>query len=202
MLHAEVDSDLCGIPLSQQESVTTLHCIIKQMVVKNQDARDALEEYLKEFDIRQILWGNVSTACLCLKAIATSLGNINLPKNAICQIRESFAKSLTVSFNEVCMSQLALRCGSISTILYRNASLHTQLIDVLNDLKSAYHDLAGGKLWAGVNAMPHASSFKTFLTNGDKTNGMVLAAVKHMSEDEKAHALAAVKTLPCLGMNS
>ena len=43
--------------------------------------------------------------------------------------------------------------------------------------------------------MPQASSFKAALTNGDETNGMVLVAVKHMSEDKKGRVLTAVKTL-------
>jgi hypothetical protein len=195
-LCAEVASDLCSIPLSRRGSVTTLCCIIKQMVIRNQEARDALEEYFNKFDIRQFPGENVPTACLCLKAVATSLGNDNLPKNVIRKVLEGFAKLLTISFNKVCTSQLALRHGSISQILFKNASLHTQLIDVLNDLESAFLDLARGKLWADVNATPHTSSFKAALNNDDDTNGVVLAAVKNMPADEKARALAAVKTLP------
>ncbi len=166
------------------------------MVVRNQEARDALEEYLKKFDIRQFPVENVPTACLRLKAVATSLGNDNLSKNVIRKVLEGFAKSSNISFNEVCTSQLTLRCGSISQILFKNASLHTQLIDVHNDLESAFLDLARGKLWTGVNATPHTSSCKAALNNDDDTNGVVLAAVKNMPADEKARVLAAVKILP------
>jgi hypothetical protein len=101
-----------------------------------------------------------------------------------------------VSFNEVCTSQLALCCGSISQKLFKDTSLHTQPIDVLNDLESVYLDLVSGKLWAGVNATPQASSFKAALVNGDDANAGVLATVKHMPADIKVHALVAVKTLP------
>jgi hypothetical protein len=101
-----------------------------------------------------------------------------------------------VSFNKVCMSQLALRCGSISWKLFKDTSLHTQLVDVFNDLECVYLDLFGSKLWAGVNAMPQASSFKAALAHGDDANALVLAAVKHMPADVKEHALVAVKTLP------
>ncbi len=52
MIRAEVESDLCSLPLSRWSSLTTLHCIIKRKVVKNQEARDTLKEYLKKFDIR------------------------------------------------------------------------------------------------------------------------------------------------------
>jgi hypothetical protein len=138
----------------------------------------------------------VPLACLCLKAVATSLGSDNLPTNIIRKLLESFAKSAAISFNKVCTSQLALRRGSISQKLFRATSLHTQLVDILNDLESVYLDLVGGELWAGVNATPQASSFKAALANGDDANAVVLAAVKHMPADVKVLMLVADKTLP------
>jgi hypothetical protein len=69
-LCAEVESDLCSLPLSQWGSALTTFCyIIKRLVVKNQEARDALEEYLKTFDIRKFPGENVPLACLCLKPL-------------------------------------------------------------------------------------------------------------------------------------
>jgi hypothetical protein len=196
-LCAEVESDLCSFPLSPWGLLTTLCCIIKQLVVKNQETRDALKEYLKTFDIRKLLLGeNVSLACLCLKAVTTSLGSENLPTNVIHKILESFSKSATVSFNRMCMSQLSLRHGSISQKLFKDTSLHTQLVDVLNNLESVYFELVGGKLWAGVNATPQASLFKDALANGDDAMAMVLAAVKHMPADVKERTITSVKTLP------
>jgi hypothetical protein len=47
-LHAEVESD---IKVHQRGSITTLCCIIKQMVIKNQKAKDALENFIRSFDI-------------------------------------------------------------------------------------------------------------------------------------------------------
>ncbi len=198
MLCAEVESDLCSLPLSQWGSLTTLHYIIKQLVVKNQEARDALKEYLKTFDIRKFPGENVPLACLCLKAAATSLGSNNLSTNVIRKLLEGFAKSAMVSFNKVCTGQLALHCGSISQKLFKDTSLHTQLVDILNDLESIHLDFVGGKLWAGVNAMPQASLFKAALANGDDAGAVVLDAVnvKHMPVDIKEHTLAAVKSLP------
>jgi hypothetical protein len=101
-----------------------------------------------------------------------------------------------VSFNKLCLSRLALRRGSISQKLFKDTSLHTQLVNILNNLESVYLDLVGSKLWAGVNATPQASSFKAALAKGDDANAVVLAAVKHMPADVKVRALVAVKTLP------
>jgi hypothetical protein len=138
----------------------------------------------------------VPLACLPLKAVAISLGSDNLPTNVIRKLIEGFATSAMIFFNEVCTSQLALHCGSIFQNLFKDTSLHTQLFDVLNDLESVYLDLMGGKLWAGVNATPQASSLKAALANGGDANAVMLAAVKHMPADIKVRALAAVKTLP------
>jgi hypothetical protein len=105
-LRSEVDSNLHGIPLHQRGSTITLRCIIKRLVVKNQEARDALETYIKTFDIKVFSGENVPTACLCLKAVAQALRDKCLPTNTICKIIEGFAKSLTDSFNAFCASQI------------------------------------------------------------------------------------------------
>jgi hypothetical protein len=158
-LRFEVESDLNSIPKHQRGSITTLQCIIKQMVVRNQEARDALETYFKTFDIIKFPGKNVPTACLCLKAVARALGENDLQTNLVCKILEGFAKSSTKSFNKFCASQIALRHGSFYRTLMKNTSLQNQLNDVLKDLETSYLDLVGGKLWAGINSSPQGSAF-------------------------------------------
>ncbi len=103
-LRSEVNSDLHSIPLHQRGSMTTLCCIIKHMVVKNQEAHDALETLFKTFDIKVFLGENVPTACLCLKAVAQALKDKCLPTNTIHKVLKGFTKSLTDSFNVFCAS--------------------------------------------------------------------------------------------------
>jgi hypothetical protein len=158
-LCSEVESDLNSIPKHQRGSITTLQCIIKQMVVRNQEARDALETYFKTFDITKFPGENVTTACLCLKAVARALGENDLLTNLLRKVLEGFAKSSTKLFNEFCASQIALRCGSFYQTLIKNSSLQNQLNDVLNDLETSYLNLVGGKLWAGINSSPQGSAF-------------------------------------------
>jgi hypothetical protein len=43
ILLAEVKSDINSIPKHQRGLITTQHCFIKQMVIKNQEAKDPLE---------------------------------------------------------------------------------------------------------------------------------------------------------------
>ncbi len=69
-----------------------LQCIIKCMVIRNQEVRDALETYIKTFDITNFPGKNVPTACLFLKAVAHALGDKDLPTNAIRKVLEGFAK--------------------------------------------------------------------------------------------------------------
>jgi hypothetical protein len=69
-LCSEIEPDLNSIPKHQRGFVTTLHCIIKRMVVRNQEAQDALENYIKTFDITKFHGKNVPIACPRLKAVA------------------------------------------------------------------------------------------------------------------------------------
>jgi hypothetical protein len=115
-LRAEVESNIVSIPKQQCGSITTLCCIIKQMVMKNQEAKDAIENYIREFDITKFPGENVPTACLRLKAVARALGDDDLPSNTIRKVLEGFGKSSTNSFNEFCSSQIALRRRSFMRI--------------------------------------------------------------------------------------
>ncbi len=108
-LRTEVESDISGFPKTKQGSITTLRLIMKRMIVKNQEARDALELYVKNFDITTFPGENVPIAYLCLKAVATALGNDDLPTNIIQKVLDGFAKLSTKSFNDVCSSQVAIR---------------------------------------------------------------------------------------------
>ena len=128
-LRYEIKSDMSGFPKNKQGAITMLCCIIKRMVVKNQEAKDALESYIKEFDITKFPGENVSSACLWLKAVAKALGNKDLPSNVICKILEGFAKSSTKAFNDVCSSQIAMRRASFYKSGMKNTSLQNQLVD-------------------------------------------------------------------------
>jgi hypothetical protein len=162
-LRTEVESDISSFPKTKQGSITTLCLIMKRMIVKNREARDALELYIKIFDITTFPGENVPITCLRLNAVATALGNDDLPTNIIRKVLDGFAKSSTKSFNDVCSSQVAMRRTSFYKEILKNSSLHKQLVDVLNDLKNAYLELIGGKKWEGVGHLgqtQHNSVFK------------------------------------------
>lgn len=190
-LRSEVESDLNSIPRKYHGSLTTLRCIIKRMVVRNQEARDALGNYIKNFDINTFPGENVPTACLRLKAVALALGEKDLPTNTIRRVLEGFGKSSTAAFNEFCSSQIALRRGSFYERFMQTSSLQTQLNELLKDLESTYLDLVGGKLWAGINASPTKSAFVVDYSLEDEIKeARVLALQKKLPFEEWAKLYA------------
>jgi hypothetical protein len=158
-LRTEVESDIGCIPLRQKGSITTLRCIIKRMVIKNQEAKDSLENFIQTFDITKFPGENVPSACLRLKAIARSLGDKDLPSNTIRKVLKGFARSSTQAFNNFCSSQIALQRSSFYINLMQGTTLQSQLNNLLHDLKVTYLDLVGGNKWAGRIATPSKSSF-------------------------------------------
>ena len=186
-LRIEVESDITNIHPRQCGSISTLRCIIKRMVMKIQEAKDALENYICNFDITKFPGENVPTACLRLNAVAQARGDEDLPSNTICKVREGFSISSTISFNDFCSSQIALRCSSIYLDMVKKSSLQSQLSILLGDIETNYLDLVGGNKWESITSSPSASSF---LANPctkiaeEKDNARVLAAKADIPWDE------------------
>ena len=67
-LRHKITSDMSVYPPIRCGAITMLRCIIKRLVVKNQEAKDALESYIKDFNITNFPGENVPSACLRLKA--------------------------------------------------------------------------------------------------------------------------------------
>jgi hypothetical protein len=134
VLHAEVESDLKSLPVIHQGAITMLCFIIKRMLVRNQEAWDALEEYIKAFDICNFSIKNAPTACLKLKAVITVLDD-KLSSNSVCRILKGFAHASTTSFLSVCTSKIAMRSDSIYASLLATTPLHNQVLSTLDDLE-------------------------------------------------------------------
>ena len=155
------------------------------MVIKTQESCDAIESYIRTFDITQFPGENVPIGCLCLKAFAKALGNDDLSSNVICQVLEGFSKSFIKSFIEVCANQIALQCGSFYSKIMKATSLYFQLINLLTDPKNAYLELIGANLWEGVShpGMTQGASFKV-VTSEPPNEQQAMAAVKNFSWDK------------------
>ena len=162
-LQSEVKSDLKCLPPNQQGAVTMLCFIIKKMVIHNQEAWDSLEDYIKVFDIRNYLGKNVPTTCLKLKAFVNVLGD-KLPSNSVRTILEGFAKASTStsSFNQVCLTKIAMRSGCIYASLQDKLPLQNQVLAMLDDLEQKYQQLITFTKWEGVGHIGMAQDKSSF----------------------------------------
>jgi hypothetical protein len=123
--------------------------IVKRLISCNQEAWDALKDYVKTSDIRNFLGKNVPTACLKLKAVINVLGD-KTPSNAVCTILKGFAHALTDTFTDVCKSKVAMQSDSIYASLLAKVPLHSQVSSMLDDLEQKYQQLITTKKWEGV----------------------------------------------------
>jgi hypothetical protein len=171
-LRAEVESDLKSLPVNQRGALTMLRFIIKRMVIRNQEAWDALEEYIKLFDIRNFPGENVPTACLKLKAVVAVLGD-KLPSNAVRTLLEGFARASTKSFSSVCESKIAMRSDSIYASLLTTIPLCNQVTLMLDDLEQKYQQLITAKKWEGIGhvGMNHNNNSSYNITRDDEEWG-------------------------------
>jgi hypothetical protein len=145
-LCAEVESDLQGLPVNHHGAATMLRFIIKRLIICNQEVWDALEDYVKTFDIHNFPGGNVPTACLKLKAAINVLGN-KTHSNAVCTILEGFAHASTDTFTDVCKSNIAMCSDSIYTFLLAKVPLRSQVSLTLDNLEQKYQQLITAKKW-------------------------------------------------------
>ncbi len=134
ILCAEVESDLQSLPDNHHGTVIMLRFIMMHFTNCNQEAWDALEDYVKTFDICNFPGKNVPTACLKLKAVINFLGN-KTPSNAVCIILEGFAHASTDTFLNVCMGKIAMRSDSIFASLLAKVPLHSQVTSTLDDIQ-------------------------------------------------------------------
>jgi hypothetical protein len=148
-LHAEVESDMRGLLPNQRGAITMLGFIIKRMVIWNQEAWDALKDYIRSVDIRNYPGMNVPTACLKLKAVVNVLSP-KLPSNAVQTILERFLKASTASFTQVCATKIAMQGNSTYASFQDKIPLHKQVLSMLDDLEQKYQQLITAKKWEGV----------------------------------------------------
>jgi hypothetical protein len=168
-----------------------LRFIIKRMVIRNQEAWDSLEEYIKTFDICNFPGENVSMACLQLKAVVTVLGD-KLPSNAVGTLLEGFSCAFTKSFSSVCESKIAICSDSIYALLLKSVPLCNQVTSMLDDLEQKYQQLITAKKWEGIGHVgmnsTNKSSFNAMANQDDEEQGYAAYVKK-----TKSHKFLAFK---------
>ncbi len=185
-LCAEVESDMKGLLQNQKGAITMLRFIIKCMVIWNQEAWDALEDYGRSFDICNYPGKNVPIACLKLKAVVNVLGP-NLPSNAVWTILEGFLKALTASFTQVCATKIAMQDNSTYASFQDKIPLHKQVSSILDDLEQKYQQLITAKKWEGVGHLGMIQgklSFKAATIDDDDATANANLAKQRISYED------------------
>jgi hypothetical protein len=138
-----------------------LRFIIKWMVIHNQEAWDSLEDYIKVFDVRNYPDKIVPTTCIKLKAVVNVLGD-KLPSNSVRIILDGFAKASTSSFNQVCLTKIAMRSASVYAPLQDKLPLQNQVLAMLDYLEQKCQQLITSKKWERVGHIGMAKDKSTF----------------------------------------
>jgi hypothetical protein len=173
-LHREVLSAISEIENeNEQGSITTLRIIINRIVQSNQESRRAMEEYIKNFDIRLFPGEDVTEACLRIKAIAQSIGTHQLPSDIIHRVLEGFVYASTPAFQNFCYTQESVISSSLVRNRLTSTTLYQQLVDVLSDLETRYMDLRNGQRWLGYGhgTSTTASAFVSNTSSDYSDNG-------------------------------
>ncbi len=161
-LRAKVRSDFNELPDLQKGSISLLRLIINRMVQSSQEARRAMEEFIRNFDIQKFSGKDVTKASLRIKAIAQSLGTNRLPSDIVHRILEGFARSSTPFFSLYCQHQKSMISSSLVKSALRQETLYKTLRTVLSNLEVQYNELLSGHRWIGLgNSMLPKSSFFT-----------------------------------------
>jgi hypothetical protein len=80
----------------------------------------------------------------------------------VCTILEGSAKASTSSFNQVCLTKIAIRSDSLYASLQDKLPLQNQVLAMLDDLEQKYQQLITSKKWEGVGHIGMAQDKSTF----------------------------------------
>ena len=119
-LRLSMDSSLKSEVLSDMEELSELQCgaisifylVTKRMVIRNQEAADAMLEWFNKFNILNYDNQNVSEAVLRIKAMVRAIGDKNLPKNAVRRILDGFSTATNEKFKDLVKAQSAMLSSS------------------------------------------------------------------------------------------
>jgi hypothetical protein len=155
-LKAEVLSDVQDVPHHQRGAVTLFYKTVKRVCLRNQEARDLLLTWIKEFDILNFPNQDVSKACLAVKAIVRSIGEHDLPTNTVRCLLSGMSNATNPSFKQVCATNEAMLSNSLYQRQLGTISQMEHIKSVMTDLELKYLELRGGKKWDGVGHEPVA----------------------------------------------
>ena len=154
-----VISDLQQVEQKYHSAPMKLLFAIQRITVCNQAAIDALQNYVRVFDIRSFPGQDVTLAITRILAVVRMLGNTNLPENVFELILGGFSHSSSDTFNS---SAIMLRTSVSSSILgrdiFNDRSNAIQTIQTMcTDLERLYLGEKTSNKWPGIGQQGSSS---------------------------------------------
>ena len=164
----ELDSSVIG-------AITMFKLTSNHMVMRNQESIDALQEWLRNFDIRKVKGENVSIACTQVKAVIRALDGFGLPTNTLRCILGGFAHASSAHFKQLCVTLSTMNRSVLMQSMHSNQTVKQKCFAVLKDLETTYIDLSTGHKWDGVgqtNSAFVAQPLQEVITTRDQAYAM------------------------------
>ena len=155
-LKADVLSEMQDVAHHQRGAVSLFFVAVKRVCMRNQEARDLLQTWIKEFSILNFANQDVSKACTAFKAVVRSIGEKDLPDNTVRCLLGGMAHATNPSFKQVCATNEAMLSSSLYQRQLGTVTIMEHVKSVMNDLEIKYLALVGGKKWDGVGHEPVA----------------------------------------------
>ena len=136
-LRSLVQDDTDEQAIADRGVVTFFMTITQRLVVQNNEATTALQDYLRGFNICHYDNQDVTVASARIKAVAQALGS-DLPSNTISLVLKGFAKASNEDFRIVCQTLHAMLDNYLLTQGLQQISTYKQLVRVCEDMERKY----------------------------------------------------------------
>jgi len=117
------------------------------MVLQSQEITDALQDWLRTFDIRMFNDENVSVAATQIKAVLRALGS-NIPSNAARLLLDGFENVKTPAFMQLCVTLgTTLSSSLLQSQQQANMSSKELCFQMLQDLEGRFIEFRTRRKW-------------------------------------------------------
>ena len=146
-----------------------LFLAIRRVIVRNQEGKDMLAEWIRKFDIRNYNNQDVSKACLLVESVARAIGERELPSNTVRRVVTGMGHASNAEFKELCRTALVMLSNSFYCKTVTKLTITQHLTRTLDNLEAKYAELVTAKAWDRVGH--EASAFLCLPTSEDSEPG-------------------------------
>ena len=147
-LKSKVVDDMKELDRNERGPITTYLSITKHMVTSNAESREAMEAWVRNFNLLNFDGENVSNAVkLCKAAVRSLYSSGGIPSNVLSNLLNGFMNATHQEFKTVCATALSLTKFAPPSA---GQSKMKQTFSHLEPLETYFVDLNSGEKWNGV----------------------------------------------------